>query len=319
MRKTMLLCAWLCAMVLVVTANPAHAQNLVSYVSNTGSDTNDCSTPATACAELGYALAQTANYGEIDCVNAGEYGGGFTITQSVTIDCAGAVAAAFGGITVDGAGIVVRLRNLTFNREGYGYFGVDAQNMAALYVENCVITNFNAARLQNAPYLGIKFEPTANAQLFVSNSIISNNGSSNNSLSGGVYIVPASGVTAQVSIDHSQINGNYFGIVGDGRSSGIIRAVVRDSVVAGSTENGITAISSGSSTVIMIEQTSISGNLAGLFAGGSNAGILARETSVFGNTIGLDAADGAALYTFGTNNVNGNTTNGAFTGTAALQ
>jgi hypothetical protein len=52
---------------------------------------------------------------------------------------------------------------------------------------------------------------------------------------------------------------------------------------------------------------------------GSNAGILARNTTVYGNAIGLDAANGGAPFTYGNNSVNGNTTNGAFTGTVGLQ
>jgi hypothetical protein len=124
MRKLMLLCAWLCAMAFVVTAGPAQATNLFSHLSNTGSDGNTCETPATACLTLAHALTQTENYGEVDCANSGAYGPSFfshaNVTQSVTIDCAGSVGQAFGGITVSGAGIVVRLRNLSINGEGHG-------------------------------------------------------------------------------------------------------------------------------------------------------------------------------------------------------
>jgi hypothetical protein len=211
MSRLMLLCAWLAAMAFVVAASPAHAAgvNIISYVSNTGNDTNNCSGPATACASFHGALAKTANDGEIDCVNTGDYAeGNVNITQSVTVDCGGGVGATLGDVTVNGVGIVVRLRNLSLNEEGYGGFGIDAENMAALYVENCIITNVNSVNIpDDPPYLGIKFEPSANAQLFVANSVISNNGNSG-SASGGIYIVPASGVTANVSIDRSQINGN---------------------------------------------------------------------------------------------------------------
>jgi hypothetical protein len=319
MRKLMLLCCCLCAMAYVAGASPAHAGNSVTYISSSGMDTNDCATPATACANFDIALSKTNNYGEIDCVGTGDFSGAFGISQSVTIDCAGAVGSILGGIQISQRDIVVRLRNLSFNGGGYGFFAIDAQTMAALYVENCVITNYNAANSTQAPYIGIKFEPTTNAQLFVSNSVISDNGASVGSLSGGIYVVPGPGVTATVSIDHSQINGNYFGVVGDGRPGGTIGALIKDSVVSGNTENGITAISSGSSVVFTIDQTAVSGNLAGLFAGGSNAGMLVDNTSVFKNTVGLDAAGGGTLFTYGNNRVNGNTTNGAFTGTAALQ
>jgi hypothetical protein len=188
----------------------------------------------------------------------------------------------------------------------------------ALYIENCVISNGNGSVESAPPNVGIYFVPSANAQLFVSNSVISNNGSGG--VAGGISIVPPSGVTATVSIDHSQIDGNYFGVVGDGRSGGIVKGTIKNSVVSGSTENGITALSSGASVVFMIDQTEVSGNLAaGLYAGGSNAGMLVRNSTVFGNAIGLDAVNGGTLFTYGNNSVNGNTTNGAFTGTAGLQ
>jgi len=125
MSRLMLLCAWLCAMVFVVVGNPAQAKNSFSYVSSTGNDSNACDTPATACLTFAGALAQTANYGEIDCVNAGIYGYDFTIAQSVTIDCAGGVGSTVGIITISGAAIVVRLRNLTINNTvGTGLGGV---------------------------------------------------------------------------------------------------------------------------------------------------------------------------------------------------
>jgi hypothetical protein len=135
MSRPMLLCAWLCAIAFVVAANSAQAagaNTTFSYLSNTGNDaTNNCASPATACQSFEHALAETANYGEIDCVNADYYGTNFTITQSVTIDCAGAVGSAQGAITINGAGIVVRLRNLTLNSLGTGAWGIDAKNVAA--------------------------------------------------------------------------------------------------------------------------------------------------------------------------------------------
>jgi hypothetical protein len=327
MSRQILLCAWLCAMAFVVATNPAQATgvNQVSYVSSTGGDSNACNTPATACETFDGALAKTVSYGEIDCVSPSDYPS-FTVAQSVTIDCASGIGVSLGSITINGAGIVVRLRNLSINGEGLGFYGIDAKNMAALYLENCIITNFNAAAITvppspYGPFLGIKFEPSANAQLLVSNSIVSDNGySGGSSITGGIYIKPASSVTATVSINRSEINGNTFGIVADGRSGGIINGTISDSVVSGNTENGLTALSSGSSVVFMIDQTKVTGNLAaGLYTGGSNAGIVARNTTVYGNAIGLDAASGGTLYTYGNNSVNGNKTNGAFTGTVGLQ
>jgi hypothetical protein len=323
MRKPILICAWLCVLAFVVAANPALA-GFFSYVSNSGSDSHGCTNPTTdACATFAHALSETFNDGEIDCVNTGLYDSiDMTIAQSVTIDCAGGVGSAFGYITVSGASIVVRLRNLTLNNLGYANFGIDAKNMAALYIENCVITNYNGVNLQIPPYLGIKFEPSANAQLFISNSVISQNGLSGSSpASGGIYIVPASGMTATVSIDRSQINGNIFGIIGDGTSGGIIKGTITDSVVSGNAQNGITASSSGSSVVFQVDRTTVGSNgNHGLVAGGSGAGMLVSNTNVFNNGGGLYTTGGGGLYSYGNNKVNGNNGNdGSFTGTVGLQ
>jgi hypothetical protein len=327
-RLTMLLCAWLCAMAFAAASNPAQAagSNLFSYVSNTGSDNNGCTNPTTdACATFSHALNETANYGEIDCVNTGSYAPlgtlGILIQQSVTIDCAGSVATSLGLVTVEGAGIVVRLRNLSINRVGNAAYGIDAKNMAALYIENCVITNANnAGGSGGGTYLGVKFEPSANAQLFVANSVISNNGNGG-SANGGIYIVPASGVAAAVSIDRSQINGNNFGIVADGTMGGTIKGTITDSVVSDNAQNGITVSSSGSSVVLQVDRTTVgsSGN-HGLAAAGSGAGMLVSNTNVFNNGGGLFTENGGALFSYGNNHVNGNNGNdGTFTGTVGQQ
>lgn len=71
MRTLMLVTGWLCAIVSLVAASPARATGdlTFAYVSNTGSDSNFCDTPADACQTLSSALAKTTNFGEIDCIN----------------------------------------------------------------------------------------------------------------------------------------------------------------------------------------------------------------------------------------------------------
>jgi len=317
-RLVTLLHAWLCAMGLVVAVNPAQAAgtNMVSYVSNTGNDSANCATPATACKDFVTALGKTANYGEIDCVNTGNYSSAFTITQSVTIDCAGSIDFDVGGFMVNGAGIVVRLRNLSINGEAFVPWSIDAQNMAALYIENCVISNYNAA----APHGGsaIKFEPSANSQLFVTNTIITNSGNGGG-ISGGIDIVPASGVVAKVSISHSQINGNVYGIIADGSAGGITKGTITDSVVSGNAKDAITVSSAGSSVVFHVDRTTVAGNLDGLVATGGGASMLVRNSSVFNNSAGLSATNGGTLYSYGNNSVDGNNDDGSFTGTVGLK
>src|SRR5204863_769158 len=106
----------------------------------------------------------------------------------------------------------------------------------------------------------------------------------------------------------------------DGSAGGIIRGAVRDSVISGNTNNGITvAASAPGSSVLMIENTMVAGNNFGLVAG-SAAGMLVNNSSVVFNNTGLFTVSGGVLLSYGSNNVNGNaTTDGAFTGIIGQQ
>jgi hypothetical protein len=88
--------------------------------------------------------------------------------------------------------------------------------------------------------------------------------------------VPGGGYApASFTIENSRINGNYFGIVADSTSNGggTIRGVIKNSVVSGNTQNGITVSGGGGSDVLMVDGTTVSSNgNHGLVAGGSNAG-----------------------------------------------
>lgn len=313
-KLTMVVCAWLCAVALIVAANPAQAiqaGNLFSYVSNTGSDSNGCTNPTTdACASFNHALSQTANYGEIDCANAGNYGGNFTISISVTIDCSGAVGSTLGNITISGDGIVVRLRNLSINGTDTGATaGIIGSNMAALYVEHCVITNF-----PGTSGAGISFQPhSGTSYLFVTDSVISETGNN-----GGLSITPGA-AGAEVTIARSDIERNVYGVNAQNTGAGTIRATISDSIISGSTYAGI-SVGNGSAQItwLFIDQSQVSGNLYGLVTSGSGAEILARNTTVFDNTTGLITVDDGTIYSYGTNSLNGNATNGAFTGTIAM-
>jgi hypothetical protein len=315
MKKLILLTAWLCAMAFVVIAKPALAAgtNAVSYVSNSGSDSHGCTNPTTdACATFSGALNNTISGGEIDCVNAGNYGGGFSITQSVTIDCAGAVGFSPGGIIINGSGIVVRLRNLSINGGGAANFaGINAQNMAALYVEHCVITNNQ--------HDGIYFVPTAGpSQLFVTDSIISANGT--NLGNAGIAVEAAAGEIV-ATIERSRIEGNNgIGIYAE-TNGGSTLVTVSGTVVSGNQDYNFYVYAPGGAAWVLVDQTEVigAGSNTGLFVREGGAEILARNTSVFNNGTGLFIGSGGAAYSYGTNSVNGNSTNGAFTGPVALK
>jgi hypothetical protein len=306
MKLTNLACAAVAAILVAVAPTaPALAGIDDTYVSITGSDANSCSITA-PCLTISRAVSQTVSGGVLHCLDSSDYGGA-VITTSITIDCSNTTAGG-GGFIINGSSIIVHIRGLIM--WGLG-IAINFENGAALYVENCVMFNNDTN--------GIVFEPSAAANLFVSNSTIRNNG-----LAGtvaAIHVLPASGVQASVTIEHSRIEGNYFGIIADGNSGGIINGVIRDSVVSNNTENGITASTTRSNVLLIIDQTTVAGNFHGLVAGGSTAAMMVRNTTVTGNTAaGLFTVNGGALYSYGNNSVDGNSNNnGTFTGPATLK
>jgi len=319
----------------VALAGPAAAAGtqVQTWVSDTGSDSSTTCQITAPCATFNGAYGKTLIGGEIKCLNSGDYGV-VAITNSITINCQYSIGAIGDGAAVFSidapAGSVITLRGLDLDA-GAGddvatcmspLGEINFTGGGVLHLQKVKInhmTNSNSAGGGGTPCgEGILFAPTSNATLDITDSDITDNGTGG--ILAGIYIKPQSGIEANVTITRSQVQGNYFGIVGDGRSGGTISATISDSVVSGNAENGITVISSGSSVVFMIDQTKVTGNAAaGLFAGGSGAGMLARNTTVFKNGYGLDIVNGGALYSYGNNSVAGNATNGAFTGTVGLQ
>jgi hypothetical protein len=307
-------------------ATAVQAQQLnETFISITGSDSNTSTTcqPDAPCQTFDQAYTVTLAGGQIVCLDTGAFANfPFTIGQSVTLEChdknvaptpLGGVTCGDNAIVINAAGATVTLRNINLSsRDGTCVTtGISIQAAAVVNIEDCVIENF--------PQSGIRDQRSGTGRLVIRNTVLRNNGSSSTSLSGGINIVPGSGGNIEVSIDKSQISGNYFGIVADGTSGGIIKGTIKNSVVSGNTEDGIAASSSGSDAWFLVDQTELSGNAYGLAAGGSGAEILARNSSVFDNTTGLHTSNGGTIYTYGNNSVNGNATNGAFTGTVGLQ
>src|SRR5664279_5097882 len=103
------------AALVVGFSTAVHAQATRTWVSGVGDDANPCSRTA-PCKTFAGAISKTAAGGEIDCLDSGGFGG-VTITKSITLEGAGGLGsilvAGAPGITINGAGIVVKLRNLS--------------------------------------------------------------------------------------------------------------------------------------------------------------------------------------------------------------
>ena len=295
MRKIALSCAGLAMLVLVLPAPPAQALDLKTFVASFGNSGAAC-TRADPCLDFDRAVSQTADGGEVNCLDSGPVGGG-TITRSVTIDCGGTSATALPLVpgtvfTVNGAGIVVRFRNLTLDGAG-ATLGIDFQNGAALFVEKCVIMNF-----KTDPALGIRFQPSAvGSQLVVTDTTIDNNGIVTSGVGGGIRVAPAGG-TAGVVLNRLRLGFNATAMVLDGA----IAAVMRDSVVNSSNINGILV----SDAVFVLERSSIVNNKFASVRTSGNALVRIGDSTLAGNDFGVLTGFGGMAQSFKDNHIAGN-------------
>jgi hypothetical protein len=304
MRKFAFAFAAVVAIMGLTGAGSAAAQNLQSYVSGNGVDPNTCGFKD-PCFSLNTAINNTAPGGEVHCLDSGIGFGSVAINQSVTIDCAGVP----GFLTINGSGIVVTLRNLTIASAGRNNLtGIDFQQGAALFVENCVVEGWAGNAVS-----GIHFAPASGtAKLYVTDSVIKNNGDASGG--GGIYIQPGSGAAINVTITRTQIENNRLGIFATGGAA--IHGAVRDSVVSGSATWGIGV--AGTKANLSVENTTVSGNNNGLVAE-SGGSMLVSHSSIVQNGTGLLKATGGAIASYKNNNLIRNTTDGTFSSTLVQQ
>jgi hypothetical protein len=283
-------------------------------VASTGSGA--ACTRAAPCHNLSDAHDATAPGGAINCLDSGPFLGA-VITKSITVDCAGVAATTSGIFFVGGAGIVVRFRNLTFDGAfGFGA-GIDFVNGAALFVENCVMQNFN-----DGPATAIRFLPAnVTGRLYVLDSVISNNGTATGG--GGILVQPQGSGSARVALNRVTLQSNTHGIVADGTgSTGPIVVQVRNSVVAGGIGNGIAASTNAgaSFTAFVVDRSSVLANAgSGILAQGSGALVHIGGSTVVGNGAGLNAAGGGQILSYQNNQATGNSFEGGPTGVLAVK
>jgi hypothetical protein len=206
---------------------------------------------------------------------------------------------------------VVTLEGLQIDGAG----GIRFDSGGQLHIVRCVITNGNASSV-NA---GVKFQPSSASKLSVTDTVISNMGSG---AGGGIIINPASGGSARVNLERVTVNGNAFGIAADGSNSTAgINMTIADSMVGGSSQDGILAVTPGGGAPIgvYVKNTKSVNNTFGIRSIGPNVTVRVDGSSVMGNSTGLSFSGGGAILTYGNNAVNTNGIDGSFSGPVALQ
>jgi len=291
---------------------PANAQATRTWVSAVGDDANPCSRTA-PCRTFVAAISNTAASGSIACLDPGGFGS-VTITKSITIDCSNVsggifASAATTGVIVNAADVHVILRGLNIEGAGTGSRGINFVQGASLTVERCNITQFTSE--------GIRFTPSGAAQLFVSDSVISLNGVSGG---GGIFVDPGAG-SALVTLQRVQLKRNFEGFRASGAGSGVVFANIQDSLVSSSGSFGIIGVTPVGGAAVFLDIQRSSSNLnggAGIRASGAGVQVFIGSSIVTANDIGFSAVNGGAIFSFGNNAVDNNTSNGAATGPAGL-
>lgn len=286
------------------------AQATRTWVSGVGDDVNPCSRTA-PCKTFAGAISKTASGGVIDAMDPGGFGA-VTITKPITIEGNGTLASILSsgtnGIIVNittGTNRDVVLRNLLIDGSGatLGLNGVRFLAGDSLTIEGCSLEQFSGH--------GIDFEPNSTARLNVWNTTIAQAGGA------GIFINPAVGGVARVSIAETTINKNATGVLMQDTNNPSAISIMR-SRIANNTVDGIFAQSTTASGITaVVESSEISHNAGtGLRTAGANGRIRVANSLITGNSTGVSAAAGE-LCTFTNNRLTGNTSNGVFTGNCA--
>jgi len=315
-----IVCSIAFASSLAVHGQRAEAAPSKVWVAYYGFDSGACGNINAPCATFQQAHNNVAAGGDVGVLTPGDYGSGagaaLNISKSINVTNDGTGEASiqtsfFGqGIFIDaGVGGVVSLRGLVIDGQGIGDDGIHIQGASAVHIQNCVIRNFQSS----GGGVGIFLVPEHNTQLFVSDTIIFNNGSV--ARSGGIWIRPflSNGIngSANVVLDRVRLENNVRGLWVDGSASSGAgsHVIIRDSVVSGNAADGILATSGPGQapSFIVVEQTSSVNNAGtGIRADGARATILLDGNSIKRNGAGLSATNSGQLISYGNNKNNTN-------------
>jgi hypothetical protein len=267
-------------------ATPASAQNVRSWVSSTGADSNSC-LRAAPCATFGGALTKTNIGGQVSCADPGDYGTP-TITQSVTIDCPQGFGNVFGiAINVPTGNSndpkrAVSLRGLTVQEGNSGIVGIDITAAATV--------NIDRVQVSGGFTLGLSGHRSDSVgRLFVSNSTIENE---------TVGIGVATPGIMQVVLDNVQSTGNTYGLAVGARAS----VAVRRSVFSGNT----VGVEGDPNAQISVEWSIMDHNSTGIEC---NFSVRLSNSDVAFNANGATGT----VATFGNNRFSANASDGPLT------
>lgn len=316
-KKPALCYLLLISVLLLLASGSAFAQATRTWVSGVGDDVNPCSRTA-PCKTWAGAISKTAAGGMINCIDPGGFGA-VTITKSITISCkhveGSALASGTTGVIINGAGIDVVLRGLDIDgspNTSPGLNGIRFLQGASLIIDDCVIRDFTGAGPNGN---GILVNNTSLvAEIHIYNSSITGNGVG--TTGAGIQIVPTGTGGARVTITNSILSNNTVGFRADsGATTGTINVTMTDTTAAGSSFHGLSVAGAGGPVRVMLDRVVSANNLGdGLRSVGANSLVRIGSSVVTGNNgTGLLVFSGGQIQSYGNNQVNSNTTDGAAT------
>ena len=252
---------------------PAHAQDGTltrSFVSSTGVDTNACTITA-PCATFAEAYTKVGANGIIAALDPGKYGP-ITITGPVTVNGNGwaAITGPSGGtaVTINASSGNVTLTGLEIDGAGTSSNGIVFISGGSLNVRNTVIQNFSNA--------GIDYGPNVSSHLFMSNTLVSDNGNY------GIYIANSTNAgTVDAVFDNVTMENNNVGLGGTFAALWLqnsATAMIRNSTIA---SNNL-GIGANNGSIIRITRSTITGNTTGW----SGQVLSYNDNNIDGNTNG---------------------------------
>jgi hypothetical protein len=303
MTRTTFIAAAL-ALAVTLPVMPAQAAGAArTFLSAAGSDANNCTNVNTPCRHLATAYAATAADGEIYVLDPANYGS-LTITQGVSIEGHGwasiAPVANGNAITINAnpgdkiniIGVVLDGTALTNTN------GIVFNSGGSLTVQGSVIRNFTQS--------AIFFQPSASSSLFVSDTLLTDNGF------GGVQIRPSGSGTVTADFNRVDVkNNNNLGIEINAVSSsgGSITANVSESNISGNGSGiGVTSsIGQAVAKVTLFHSVVANSPQTGIAPSGTRATVIVAQSVVTGNVdSGWNISLGGALQTYQDNYITGN-------------
>ena len=258
------------AFAIVAFSASASAAPYIFFVAANGNDANPCTVVTAPCKTLQRAVNVTPANGTVSVLTALQ--GHVTINKSITISGDGAPIV--GTITISGASTKATLRGLELNGVGIIATGINVTSAAAVHIEDSTVERYTVD--------GIKMVATTPTELFVSGTVVRDNGAR------GLLV---NDVNARVSVEDSRFESNgAYGIDVAAAGTNVIR-----SLASGSTQGGI--LLTGGTTNIT-ETTAVNNGNSGFWLVGNAVATLASSVAR-GNTFGLRIDSGAATIVDG--------------------